>query len=218
MQIKFKEIHKGSACYYASIDNDNNIIASGSHRVKSNCHGRPEHISIKLLFDYGNVMVSEDEFNQWLTFCSSCGFKNRGYAIEEVSKLGYSTLNKPFYTVTLHKDDYVNRTHLFAAVTVIRMISYKSSDGRFVRDSQTIINNICNLISKNPNEDPLKLLLVAHRYCVDYDHFLINESLSVSDITSSELIELIKNHNGSLNSFFSTIKPKQFKDFKEIIW
>lgn len=219
MEIKFKNENKGSLCYYAAIDDDNKIKPYGDNRVKGNCHGSPAHSSIKLLFEYDNTVVSEDEFNQWLDFCSSCGFKSRGYTIEKIDRIGYADLNKKFYTVTLHKDDYVNRTHLFAAITIIRMISYRANDGRFVVDSQTIINNVCNLISKNPNEDPLRLLLVAHRDCVDPSHFVINMHYNVSDITSSEVVKLFKNRNGStLNRFFSTINPKSFKDFKEIIW
>lgn len=219
MEIKFRKEDVGSLCYYVAIDENNNILPNGESRVQGNCHGMPNHISIKLLFEYNKVMVSEDEFNQWLEFCSSCGFKSRGLTVEKVKSIGYATLNKKFYTLVLHKDDYVSRVHLFAAVTTIRMISYKAIDGRFVRDSQTVINNVCNLIQKNPNEDPLRLLLVAHRDCNDYAHFLINKNYNVSDIKSDEVAELFKIKGTiSLNNFFSTINPKSFKDFKEIIW
>ncbi len=216
MEIKFRKADIGSWCFYAAIDENNNILPNGESRVNGPCHGRPNHISIKLLFQYKNVMVSEDEFNQWLEFCSSCGFKSRGLAIEHIKRIGYADLNEKFYTVILHKDDYVTRVHLFAAVTAIRMISY---GGNFLKDSQKIINNVCSLIQKNPNEDPLKLLLLAHKECNDNDHFLINKNYNVSNITSDKLAKLFKSKaTVSLNNFFSTINPKSFKDFKEIIW
>jgi hypothetical protein len=219
MEIKFRKTNIGSLCYYVAIDENNNILPDGVSRVAGDCHGMPPHIKIKLLFEYNNVMVSEDEFNQWLEFCSSCVFKSRGLAIEEISRIGYRELDKKFYSVILHNDDYVTRVHLFAAVTVIRMISYRAHNGRFVADCQKIINNVCNLIEKNPNEDPLKLLLIAHRDCLDYNHFLIHKNLDVSDITSDSLAELFKSKGTvGLNNFFSTINPQSFKSFKEIIW
>lgn len=220
MEIIFKGA-KGSRCYRIELDKDNNFLDNGTNRAGDACHGKPHLQTLKLLFEYNNVMVSEDEFNQWLEFCASCGFKNRGYSIEEIdAKIGYKDVKGKFYSVILHKDDYVNDTHLFAAITVIRMISYCISGSAYLRDSQGVVTNVCNLIAKNPNEDPLRLLLLAHKECADCGHFLLDYTMTLSDIKSTELESLMKSRgdSSSLNDFFSRINPKSRKDFKEIIW
>lgn len=223
MQIKFSKEATGSLCNWVYVSDDNSIRIKDSHRIDGNCHGIPSNRNkVMLLFTYNNVVVTEDEFQQWIDFCNSCGFKS-SYSIKEFEKtnLGYSNISGKYYTVILDSKDYVNDLHLFAAITVLRMISYRASDGRFWKDSQTVIKNICNLIEKNPEEkNPLKFLLLAHRDCLDNEHFLLSEHYdTISNITVEEMIKNFKsNTRSSLNSFFSKINPKSINSFKEIIW
>lgn len=221
MEIKFSKPDVGSLCYRYTIQSDGKLNES-DFRTGDSCHGRPsckEAQTTRLLFQYDKVVVTEDEFSQWIDFCNSIGFPCK-YSIEDLNvDLKYDKIIGKFYCVDLVNDDYNSQLYLFAAVTIIRMISYRARDGRFVKESQSVITNLCNLIKNNPNEDKLKLLLLAHKDVEDYNHFLISKHYNISTFDVPTMIDTLKSNNyGSLNSVFAEVNPINPNSFNNIIW
>lgn len=207
-----------------------------SGRVDGACHGNIGDGTFQnlthssLLFKKYRVNVSEEDFAKWIEYCNLCGFPC-SYSIETVdTAYDYYKIKGEYYIVHLLKKDYVTAIHLFAAITVIRMISYRGFNLLQV-NSRAIIQQICNISEARPDLEPLSVLILAHCVSDEEDHFLLACSKYIreptySKISKEEMLKLFLKET-SLNRLFSSNNRRNIipirellnkKQYKEIVW
>ena len=209
MNITFEAPDKGSMCFKMHTDSTGKLMT----KSYAPCHGRLYSFSNKdsycILFEKSETVVSKDDLERWIDFCTKCGFPS---TLSEVTLegIGYPKIHGTFYKVDFPMEEYVSVLHVFAATTVIRMISYRGEGGYYVEESQRIVKEICKIIQSNPDTKPLDTLILAHRVAEDSGHFLLSPCYqkTYSTFKSMTLIEAFKeNETKTLNYIFSKIDP-----------
>lgn len=229
MQIKFKENTKDCRASVIYCNNEDTII---HFKLLGACHGMPLFDSqgvtkAYLIFPIANVNVSEEDFIEWLKFCEKCGFKNTLSKDDEKLGNDYSKIEEPYYKVCLDYSNYPNKLMIFAAFTVIRMISYGLSGSGYQENGRKIIETICELLEAKPNLSPLDALIISHCVSKESGHFILSDMYNTFSKLNVDSMHDSSSKYTSLNSLFSNECPVKIseikkqvleKDYKNIVW
>jgi len=200
------------------------------NKINSACHGSVNYytdMSIKtfdyaiLKFEVAKTPYSEADFIEWLQFCDMCHFPS----IYEGIKIETSgTKSIYFYIVRLESKYYKKPLYLFAAITIIRLISYYFIANNPYANIKAIPYHTIKLYEYLKKEvSPIECLWMMHSIASDRDHMILSYDRYTKPITNEQFIKRLSNNafkslnlDSFENSLFISETPINIENVKDL--